>query len=247
MMPVAMLLHRAGAETRDLALLKLLSVTELENHTHHVQGIVVVGGSLWVSSVFTEGREGYLHEFDLSSGRHRATIPVHDGERFHVGGIDFDGDSIWVPAAEYRKQSASTILTLDPRNREVTKRFEVADHIGCLAVVGDRVLGGNWDSKEIYSWNQATGEILRKQQNPNQVAYQDLKYTGGALVGSGVLSRETGAIDRLDPDTLAWKTRIVCGKTDRGVRFTNEGMAIHEGRLFLLPEDGPSRLFTFQL
>jgi hypothetical protein len=37
------------------------------------------------------------------------------------------------------------------------------------------------------------------------------------------------------------------GLTDRGVRFSNEGMAIRDGILFLLPEDDPSRLFRYRL
>jgi hypothetical protein len=31
------------------------------------------------------------------------------------------------------------------------------------------------------------------------------------------------------------------------VRFTQEGMAFRKGKLYLLPEDGRSRLFVFQL
>lgn len=241
-----MALRAAGTETRALSSLKPLSVTELESRTHHVQGIAIDGGSLWVSSVSTEAREGYLHQFELPRGRHLLTVPVHDGERFHAGGISLDGDSIWVPVAEYRKLSASTILTMNLRTHAVEKRFEVADHIGCVALAGNRVLGGNWDSREIYSWSRA-GKLLRKQSNPNPVAYQDLKYRGGALIASGVLSREQGAVDWLDPETLALRERIVCGKTDRGTRYTNEGMDVRGGKLYLLPEDGPSRLFTFAL
>jgi hypothetical protein len=41
--------------------------------------------------------------------------------------------------------------------------------------------------------------------------------------------------------------RMEAGKTNRGVPFTNEGMAVGAGRLWLLPEDGPSRLFEFRL
>jgi len=41
--------------------------------------------------------------------------------------------------------------------------------------------------------------------------------------------------------------RVRMGNTDRGVPFTREGMAIRNGELVLLPEDGPSRLFFFNM
>ena len=59
--------------------------------------------------------------------------------------------------------------------------------------------------------------------------------------------RTAGAIEWLHPDTLAVQKSIATGLTDRGVRFSNEGMAIHNGVLFLLPEDDPSRLFRYRL
>ena len=41
--------------------------------------------------------------------------------------------------------------------------------------------------------------------------------------------------------------RVRAGKTDRGVSLTNEGMTFRGGKLYLLPEDDPSRLFVFDL
>ncbi|MDZ7638233.1 MAG: DUF6454 family protein [Bryobacterales bacterium] len=242
--PLSLIVAASGQQIRTLASLKELGVTELENMTHHVQGIVVDGRSLWVSSVSKDA--GYLHKFELDSGKHQATVPVDDGVRFHPGGMDEDGDSLWIPVAEYRRESSSTMLRIDKRTLSVVSRFAVADHIGCVAVAGDRLIGGNWDAREIYRWDRS-GKQLGKQANPNKVAYQDLKFSDGMLLASGNTSREEGAIDWLDPETLQLKKRILSGKTDRGVRFTNEGMAVVDGKLYLLPEDGPSRLFVFQL
>jgi hypothetical protein len=77
--------------------------------------------------------------------------------------------------------------------------------------------------------------------------YQDLKFDGGHLIGSGLGGPERGRIDWLDPETLQVTRRILTGATDRGVPYSNEGMAVGEGTLFLLPEDEPSRLFRFRL
>ena len=49
------------------------------------------------------------------------------------------------------------------------------------------------------------------------------------------------------PTTLAIIRRIVTGATERGVPFTNEGMTVRGGTLYLLPEDDDSRLFQYKL
>lgn len=242
--PLSLIIEASGQESRSLSSLRELGITELENKTHHVQGIVVDGPTLWVSSVSKDA--GFLHKFELRSGRHLATVAIHEGARFHPGGMDRDGDSLWIPVAEYRRESSATLIRIDTGTLSVTDRLEVQDHIGCVAVAGDRLIGGNWDARFLYYWDR-TGKFLDKRPNPNKVAYQDMKFADGMLLASGNVSRDEGAIDWLDPDTLQLKKRILSGKTDRGVRFTNEGMAVVDGKLYLLPEDGPSRLFVFQL
>lgn len=243
---LSMIVKASGMEAQRLSALEELGVTELEDKTHHVQGIVVDGATLWVSSVSRPHSAGYLHEFDLQTGRHRGTVEIHEGARFHPGGMDQDGESLWIPVAEYRPRSSSTLLQVSKRSRQVVARFEAPDHIGCVAVAGDRLIGGNWDAREFYYWNRE-GALQEKKPNPGKVAYQDLKFEDGMLLASGNISADEGAIDWLHPDTLQLRKRILSGKTDRGVRFTNEGMAVVDGKLYLLPEDGPSRLFVFQL
>lgn len=211
----------------------------------HVQGIEVEGDSLWVSSVERAAKKGFLHLFDRKSGRLRAQVSVERGARYHSGGIARDGDSIWVPVAEYARDSTSLIQRRDKRTLALLGEFEVADHIGCVAA-GETLVGGNWDSRIFYEWTRE-GRLLRRRENPNPNAYQDLKLVGGKLIASGKPSAEEGAVDWLEPESLALSRRIVTGKTDRGVLFTNEGMAIRDGKLYLLPEDGPSRLFVFRL
>jgi hypothetical protein len=73
-----------------------------------------------------------------------------------------------------------------------------------------------------------------------------MKTESGYLVGGGLRPGE-GSIDWLDPMDLRLLRRSRVGKTDRGVMMTHEGMAIAGDRLYLLPEDGPSRLFVFPL
>jgi hypothetical protein len=230
----------------DLLALVLLGVTVLESPTHHVQGIDVEDGVVWVTSVDREARKGYLARFDLASGRRLAMVEVQDGERYHPGGIHLDGGAIWVPVAEYRRDSSTWMQKRDKHTLALIAQFEVADHIGCVAVAGDVLWGGNWDSLRLYRWRK-DGTRIDVRDNPTGTRYQDMKWVAGALVGSGLRSRTEGAIDWLDPGDLRVVRRIVTGATDRGVLFTHEGMAIAQQTLYLLPEDDPSRLFQFKL
>lgn len=217
---------------------------ELQAAMDHVQGIHVDGNRLWVSWVDRKKRTGHLGEFDAGTGKLVRSVEVQKGERYHPGGIAADGDSIWVPLAEYKANSSASIQRRNRNTLALEAEFEVADHIGCIAVAPDAVYGGNWDSREIYTWSR-DGKQTAKRVNPTRSSYQDMKFVDGALVGSG-LRRNEGAIDFLNPADLRLKRRIRTGKSDRGVVLTHEGMAIDGGKLYLLPEDGPSRLFVFR-
>src|SRR5882672_1520181 len=67
--------------------LTLVRVLELKGATYHVQGIDSDAKRLWVTSVDTPRRKGYLHEFSMATGESLRFIEIEDGERFHPGGI----------------------------------------------------------------------------------------------------------------------------------------------------------------
>jgi len=239
------LLTLAGysASLSDLALVRTL---DLRAETHHVQGIDLDTRVVWVTSVDAPNRRGFLQEFSLSSGKLLRQVELTRGERFHPGGIAADRESLWVPIAEYRRESSSVVQRRSKRTLEVEFEFAVADHIGCVAVSGEVLIGGNWDSRQFYVWDHR-GKLIRKIANPTENAYQDLKFAAGRIVASGLLPGGVGAIDWLEYPSLRLIQRLDAGKTDHGVTYTREGMAIRNGRLFLLPEDSPSRLFEFRM
>jgi hypothetical protein len=224
----------------------LLRIIELKGKTYHVQGIEADDAHLWVTSVDRSTQSGYLQEFSLPDGALIREINVQDGARYHAGGISGAGDSLWIPVAEYKANSASVIQKRGKRTLAIEKQFMVQDHIGCVAVRGDTVIGGNWDSRDLYFWN-ADGALLRKVPNPTQTSFQDMKAVGETLVGSGGFPGGAGAIEWIDLTTLKPVKRVMAGKTDRGDSFTREGMLIRGDELMLLPEDGSSRLFVFRL
>jgi hypothetical protein len=235
---------------RDAALAdaKLLHTIPLDATVHHVQGIVVEGDRLWVTAVDTPTLRGLLHEFELapaSPAKLVRTVEIQRGVQFHPGGFSADAGSLWIPVAEYRRKSTATIQRRNKRTLELESEFHVDDHIGCLAAAGDRLYGGNWDTREIYVWDQA-GRLIERVRNPAGNSFQDLKFVDGRLVGGGT-SEDGPAIDWLDRNPLRLHRRMMVGKTDRGANFTREGLDIRGNTLYLLPEDDPSRLFVFAL
>jgi hypothetical protein len=218
---------------------------ELKGATHHVQGIDFDAHTLWVTSVDRERRKGFLQKFSMDSGALLQTMEVQEDERYHPGGVAADGNSLWLPVAEYRAHSSSVIQRRDRNTLKLMFQFPVSDHIGCVAVTPEYLIGGNWDSETFYLWDH-TGKLIRTIPSGTRNAYQDLKFEPPYLVASGRLADGTGAIDWLSLPSFALSQRTTAGKTDREASLTREGMAIRKDQLLLLPEDEPSRLFVFR-
>ena len=226
-------------------------VLALQGKTAHVQGIDTDGVHLWVTSVDRATRRGFLAMYSVADGRLVRSVEVQDGERYHPGGIATDDVSIWVPVAEYKATSSALIQKRNKRTLALEAQFAVADHIGCIAVHGEHLIGGNWDSREFYVWDKQ-GKLLRKVAPTAGNAYQDLKVWNGQLVASGLLSANNtagsrAAVDFLELPSMRLLRRLEPGDTDTGSPLTREGMAVFENRLWLLPEDGASRLFVVPL
>jgi len=221
-------------------------VLALKARTAHVQGIDTDGVHLWVTSVERATRKGFLQEFAVSDGSLQRTVELQDGDRYHPGGIAAAENSIWIPVAEYRKESSAVIQRRNQRTLALEFQFPVGDHIGCLAVTPQFLIGGNWDSRDFYVWDHQ-GKLVRKAPSTTANGYQDLKHRDGQLVASGLLQGGQAAIDWLDVSSLKLIRRLPLSNTDRSAPLTREGMTLFEHRLWLLPEDGDSRLFIFDL
>jgi len=240
---IVLLLTTAAAVLSDF---KLIRVLELKAPTQHVQGIDFNDRLLWVTSVDKTNPKGWLQEFSRTTGELTRQIEISDANRFHPGGLSADGTSLWIPLAEYRPKSSSFIQKRSQRTLELEFQFEVADHIGCIAVTPEFLIGGNWDSKEFYVWDHS-GRLIRKVASATDNGYQDMKFDSPQIIASGILPNKTGAIDWLDFPSLRLAKRVKAGNTNRGVLYTREGMAKHGNQLMLLPEDAPSRVFIFDL
>ncbi len=216
-------------------------IIRLDAVLDHPQGIDTDGEMLWVSEVDRKRRKGFVHQFELNTGRKVRTRDVTQGERFHPGGIALDKDFLWVPVAEYKPKSSSTILRLRKSDLSPESQFEVRDHIGAIALWQRRIFGANWDAETIRELPDGPAHP-----NPTGTRYQDMKVDLGMLVGSG-LREKGGAVEWLRLPGFELLRRLDAGMTDRGVALTHEGMAIYGGKIYFLAEDGPARLFVFTL
>jgi hypothetical protein len=165
--------------------------------THHPQGLAFVGDRTFVSSVeITEEPRraenpadrktgaGVGHLFVLENGRLVYDLTLGEGAIYHPGGIDFDGENVWMSVAEYRADSMSIVVSVDPVSLEICERFRVDDHIGWVVrdPARDLIYGGTWGSRRFYTWTP-DGRELDRWENPSSfVDYQDSQYVAPGLV-----------------------------------------------------------------
>lgn len=225
---------------------RLISVVNLDATVYHVQGVDLDTEHIWVTSVDSKGHRAWLHQFSRATAKFERQVDITDGPRYHPGGFSIQGDSIWVPVAEYRPHSTAVIEELDKRTLVLKRKIFVPDHLGCLAVTRDNLIAGNWNSKKLYVLDMS-GNQIRVIENRSRNNYQDMKFNHGMLVASGVFTRSTGAVDFYEWPSMQLLRRLRAGVTDRGPPYTAEGMAIEGNDLYFVPEDVHARLFHFAI
>lgn len=175
--------------------------------THHPQGMVKIGDTVFVSSVEVKVRtrllpqpidgydrdtgEGIGHLFKIDpTGNLIADLRLGEGTMYHPSGLDYDGEHIWAAVAEYRPNSRSIIYRIDPGSMKATEMLRFADHIGAIVHnTDDNTLHGvSWGSRRFYRWTlgndgrvtnaAAPPETLRTLNTSHYVDYQDCKYVG---------------------------------------------------------------------
>lgn len=232
---------------------RFVDALRLDGELFHVQGLELQGNRVWITSLDKHGRRAFLHLFDRPSGKFLRRIELTDGARYHPGGISISGHSLWVPVAEMRANSSAVLMEIDTETLQVRRRIAVADHIGCIAARGNTLVAGNWDSKLLYVFDLAREAAVRVVPNPSQTQYQDMKFSGNHLVAGGSTTWLSGTVDWIDWPSLRVRRSLKGGAVGpvrpigRGGPYTGEGMAIDGRELYLLPEDGPSRLFHFRI
>jgi hypothetical protein len=231
----------------------LLGALKLDGTIFHVQGLELDQRHIWVTSVDHAAHKGYIHEFDRATGKALRRLELTDGARYHPGGISVSGHSLWVPVAELKPNSSAVLVEIDTDSLQIRRKIRVADHLGCVAASPNILIAGNWDSQLLYVVDLTSGKPVRVVPNPSPTHFQDMKLVDGQLVAGGNLSWLTGTVDWIDWPTMKVTRTLRAGAIGpvrpfgRGGPFTGEGMAIEGHELYLIPEDGPSRVFHFRL
>lgn len=256
-------------------------------NTHHPQGLVKIGDAFYVSSVEVTqptkrfaapqngvdrdagaGR-GHLFKFD-SNGNLITDLTLGEGTMYHPGGIDFDGQFIWVAVAEYRPNSRSIIYRVDPATMKATEMFRYNDHIGGIVhdVRSHTLHGVSWGSRWFYRWtldvrgrvtNVATPPAQLRRRNPSfYIDYQDCKALGRGEMLCGGLSNYTtgktrfslGGLELIDlaqhrvlqqlPLELWTASGLPMTQNPFWIEPTAQGL-----RAYFLPEDQQSTLYIF--
>lgn len=229
---------------RSGSLGSLVRTVPLKAVLDHPQGITAsADGATWlVTAVLRQQKQGLLVAFRASDGAVVQRVEVHDGPRYHPGGLGRLGDAVWLPVAEYRRASSSVIQSRDAVTLALRGSFPVADHIGAITATTGALIGCNWDARTFYEWT-FDGQQSRAVEHDGSARYQDLHWTGEDLLAGGLIG-DQGVIDRLEWPSLDLRERIVVGRTDRDVVLTAEGMAVSGSELLLMPEDDPVRVFV---
>ena len=256
----------------------LVSSVPVAFPTYHPQGMVKVGDTFFVSSVEVRDRQagrgvGHLFKMDRA-GKLLDHLELGEGAIYHPGGLDYDGESIWVPVAEYRPDSRSIVYRVNPDTMKATEILRVADHIGAIVHnTGDRTLHGvSWGSRRFYRWTLDRGgrvtnastplERLRTLNPSHYVDYQDCKYVGGRrMLCTGVTEVRQkpgappfrlGGIDLVDlSDGRPVHQVPVLLWTASGLDMTHNPAWIEPSatglRAYFMPEDNTSTLYVFEV
>jgi hypothetical protein len=270
-----------------------VSAELVDFQTFHTQGMTRVGDAFFVSSVeivtpterYPELREGYdrtpgegvghLFKFDRT-GRLLDSVSLGEGDMYHPGGIDFDGEHIWVPVAEYRPNSASIIYRVDPETMEATEVFRFPDHIGGIVHNPDRgtLHGVSWGSRRLYTWQldddlsvtdaDEDPESLRTLNKQHYIDYQDCQYVGNDLMLCSGLTNyrmdpqsptfPLGGLELVDlaTDTPIYQVPVTLFTEGERRRVMTQNPFFVETtesglRVYFMPEDDESHLFVYEI
>ena len=186
---------------------QLVEKVPLKFDAHHPEGLVRLGDRYVLSTVeVTESTQryqpagtiidgtdrtpgkgiGHLIAFD-AEGNKLADEQIGDGANiYHPGGLDYDGENIFVAVAEYRPNKPSILYRVDPASLAATELLNTPDHIGGIVYDTERarLIGLNWGARTAYTWKAARrggAKLVATTVNPSHfVDYQDCKYIGRA-------------------------------------------------------------------
>ncbi|HEY4002930.1 MAG TPA: DUF6454 family protein [Candidatus Xenobia bacterium] len=216
----------------------------------HPQGLVRHQDHFYLTSVDTQAHQGHLFVFD-STGQLQTDVPLGRGDDYHPGGIDCDGQALWVPVAEYRPDSHALIYRVDLRTLRPELQFEVNDHVGALSCVNHQLQGATWGSRRFFTWT-VKGHLLSQVDNRSHyIDFQDCKHVEGpwtlcsglseTIEGLEVVNLRTGERLIQVPMTLKTPADVPMLRNPMTWEWTGDRL-----RLYVVPEDDASTLYVLE-
>lgn len=263
---------------------KLLQTIPLDFEVHHPQGMTRIGDSFYMTAVETtvrpeaipvsgsaydrapgEGR-GHLFKFDLQ-GKLEATVSLGEDSKYHPGGMDYDGENLWISVAEYRPASHSIVYTVDPETLTATEVFRFDDHLGGVLrnPADGSIYGLSWGSQTLYRWTETEAwrnpaQGYAKSKTGSDVDYQDCqRVTEQAMLCSGMGNLPIdnthfltiGGLELVELSTLEVMHKIrVSGTAPGGELLTRNPFWFEydenlRGNFYFVPEDDQASLYHY--
>lgn len=262
----------------------LLQTTPLQFAVHHPQGMTRIEETFYLTAVETRVRPepiedasspydrstgsgvGHLFKFN-SDGELLASTTLGEGSIYHPGGMDYDGEHLWISVAEYRPDSHSIIYRVDPETLEAEEILRFDDHLGgVLRNPGDgSLVGVSWASRTLYRWPQVDGgyqeqRVESKLKTGSDVDYQDCQLvTSTTMACSGIRSRPIdnthlltiGGIELIDLESLEVQHKIRVTGTAPSYEFLTRNPFYFDysenqrGSFFFVPEDDTAALYHY--
>ena len=262
----------------------LLERTPLQFPVYHPQGMTRVGEHFFMSSVEVlqapQRLENPDSDFDRTSGRgigHLFKFNAHgellahttlgEGTLYHPGGMDFDGEQLWIPVAEYRPNSHSVIYRVDPDTLDATEALRIEDHLGAVVhnPIDRNLYAASWGSRHLYQIDPfgdryEAAFVSKSEKRGSDVDYQDCQLlSSDHLLCSGIASvvveensrRTIGGIEILNIPGLFVQHKIRVNGTSPGGEFLTRNPFYFEmtlegrGLFYFVPEDDTAALYQF--
>lgn len=258
---------------------KPIRTLNLQFQSYHPQGMTIIDDHIYISSVHAIKRKdgigkGYLFKIN-DKGNLVKTLELGEGARYHPGGIDFDGEEIWVSVAEYKPDSSSIVYAVDPAMMKARKVFEFPDHLGAIAHDPDNhiLFALSWGSRRFYTWPTERKDTKWSPVQPSEpsvtlnpnhyIDYQDCqiirgtgrilcsglnRFTGKGL-GGGPMA--LGGIDLISIDTMRAEHMLPIPLwAERALVMTNNPFFVQSTktgiRLHFAPQDNETTIYIFE-
>ena len=189
----------------------------------------------------------------------------------HPGGFDSDGEYLWIPISQSRRNGKTLIRKfsirslIDKGDATPAESIIINDHIGAIAVSRSpkRLFGANWDTLLAYEISVDGNPMQHYERKsfirnlPNwSIAVQDWKVHKGLLIASGLdksskllPSRPRSLLQLINVKTRQIIAELRLPRRDAPGNFTREGMAVFNEHIWLLPDDlgKENKLYRFSL